>query len=55
MDGKNHEFGRVARGFVMAGGVGIETRGGRFVHLGGRFRNRRGRAALPASCLMSLF
>lgn len=32
-DGKNHQLARAARGFVMAGGVGIETRGGRFVHL----------------------
>ena len=32
-DGKNHQFARTTGRFVMARGVGVETRGGRFVHL----------------------
>ena len=32
-DGENHQFARAAGRFVMARRVGIETRGGRLVHL----------------------
>ena len=32
-DGENHQFARATGCFVMTRGVGIETRGGRFVHL----------------------
>ena len=32
-DSENHQFARAAGRFVMARGVGIETRGGRLVHL----------------------